>query len=43
MLDFASACAERLTVSHDIVDIRTVGRNPSGSALADDVDIPDGH
>ncbi len=42
-LDFAAACAERLNVPHDIVDIRPVGRSLSGSALTDDIDVPDGH
>jgi 7-cyano-7-deazaguanine synthase len=42
-LGFASICAKRLGVSHQIVDIRDVGRNLSGSALTDSVDVPDGH
>ncbi|WP_331376915.1 7-cyano-7-deazaguanine synthase QueC [Sinorhizobium chiapasense] len=42
-LDFAAACAERLGVSHEIIDIREIGRHLSGSALTDDVDVPDGH
>lgn len=42
-LGFASICAKRLGVPHQIVDIRDVGRNLSGSALTDDVDVPDGH
>lgn len=42
-LDFAAACAERLGVPHDIVDIRAVGAGLSGSALTDSVDVPDGH
>ncbi|WP_411034129.1 7-cyano-7-deazaguanine synthase QueC [Shinella sp. BYT-45] len=42
-LAFAAACAERLDVPHDIVDIRPVGRSLSGSALTDDIDVPDGH
>ncbi|MER8438705.1 7-cyano-7-deazaguanine synthase, partial [Mesorhizobium sp. M1312] len=42
-LGFASICAKRLGVPHQIVDIRDVGRNLSGSALTDNVDVPDGH
>ncbi|ESZ11070.1 7-cyano-7-deazaguanine synthase QueC [Mesorhizobium sp. M0923] len=42
-LGFASICAKRLGVPHQIVDIRDVGRNLSGSALTDAVDVPDGH
>ncbi|RWQ12918.1 7-cyano-7-deazaguanine synthase QueC [Mesorhizobium sp.] len=42
-LGFASICAERLGVPHQIVDIGDVGRNLSGSALTDSVGVPDGH
>ncbi|WEX90752.1 7-cyano-7-deazaguanine synthase QueC [Sinorhizobium garamanticum] len=42
-LDFAAACAERLVVPHQIIDIREIGRHLSGTALTDDVDVPDGH
>ncbi len=42
-LDSAKACAERLGVSHQIIDIRTIGASLTGSALTDDVDVPDGH
>ncbi|BCG83069.1 MULTISPECIES: 7-cyano-7-deazaguanine synthase QueC [unclassified Mesorhizobium] len=42
-LGFAAICAKRLAVPHQIVDIRDVGRNLSGSALTDNVDVPDGH
>ncbi|AFL49962.1 7-cyano-7-deazaguanine synthase [Sinorhizobium fredii] len=42
-LDFAAACAERLGVPHQIIDIREIGRHLTGSALTDDVDVPDGH
>ncbi|WP_095204599.1 7-cyano-7-deazaguanine synthase QueC [Mesorhizobium carmichaelinearum] len=42
-LGFASMCAKRLGVRHQIVDIGDVGRNLSGSALTDTVDVPDGH
>ena len=42
-LDFARLCAERLGVTHRVVDLRGVGAALSGSALTDDVDVPDGH
>ncbi len=42
-LDFAAACARRLGVAHHVVDLRSVGAALSGSALTDDVDVPDGH
>jgi len=42
-LDFAAACARRLDVAHHVVDLRGVGAALSGSALTDDVDVPDGH
>ena len=40
---YASACATRLGVPHKIVDIRQIGAALSGSALTDDVAVPDGH
>ncbi|NQV99558.1 MAG: 7-cyano-7-deazaguanine synthase QueC [Rhodospirillales bacterium] len=42
-IDFARACAERLAVPCDVVDIGAIGKLLSGSALTDDVDVPDGH
>lgn len=42
-LDFAALCAERLSTPHQIIDIRAIGRSLSGSALTDDLDVPDGH
>lgn len=42
-LGFAAACAERLGVGHKIVDISGVGAALSGSALTDNVDVPEGH
>ncbi|WP_095205109.1 7-cyano-7-deazaguanine synthase QueC [Mesorhizobium carmichaelinearum] len=42
-LGFATLCAERLRVPHRIIDIREIGRSLSGSALTDDVAVPDGH
>ena len=42
-LSYAARCAERLGVGHDIVDITTIGALLTGSALTDDVDVPDGH
>jgi len=40
---YAARCAEKLGVPHDIVDITTIGALLTGSALTDDVDVPDGH
>jgi 7-cyano-7-deazaguanine synthase len=42
-ITFAARCADRLGVPHDIVDISSIGRLLSGSALTDDVSVPDGH
>jgi 7-cyano-7-deazaguanine synthase len=42
-LDYAALCAQRLGVPHDIIDLRSVGTVLTGSALTDDVDVPDGH
>ena len=42
-LDFAALCANRLGVPHHIIDIRTIGAHLTGSALTDDVEVPDGH
>jgi len=42
-LDFAAQCAARLGVPHDILDLRAIGSALSGSALTDDIDVPDGH
>ncbi len=40
---FAAACARRLGVPHKVVDISGMGAALSGSALTDDVEVPDGH
>ncbi|KAA0700977.1 7-cyano-7-deazaguanine synthase QueC [Neorhizobium sp. P12A] len=42
-LDFAAACAKRLGVPHQVVDISAIGASLSGSALTDEIDVPDGH
>lgn len=42
-LDFAARCAARLAVPHHIIDIAAIGGHLSGSALTDDVEVPDGH
>lgn len=42
-LDFARACAVRLGVPHDIVDISPVGRLLTGSALTSGEAVPEGH
>jgi len=42
-LESAAACAARLGVAHRVVDISDVGRALTGSALTDDVAVPEGH
>ncbi|MBB4191381.1 7-cyano-7-deazaguanine synthase [Rhizobium aethiopicum] len=42
-LDFAAKCAARLAVPHHIIDIAAIGSHLSGSALTDNVEVPDGH
>ena len=42
-LDFAAVAAERLGAAHDVVDLSALGRRLSGSALTDEVDVPEGH
>ncbi|WP_343560622.1 7-cyano-7-deazaguanine synthase QueC [Kiloniella sp. b19] len=42
-LDSAAHCARALGVPYSVIDISHVGSLLSGSALTDDVDVPDGH
>ncbi|NVO26661.1 7-cyano-7-deazaguanine synthase QueC [Donghicola sp. C2-DW-16] len=42
-LDYAARAAARLGVPHDIIDMRPIGAALTGSALTDDIDVPDGH
>lgn len=42
-LDSAKACAERLVIPHQIIDITNIGASLTGSALTDNIDVPDGH
>lgn len=42
-LDFAQAAARRLGVPHHVIDMRAIGAALSGSALTDNIDVPDGH
>lgn len=42
-LDFAAQCAQALNVKHTIIDLSQVGAQLTGSALTDDIEIPDGH
>src|SRR5260370_9587461 len=42
-LDFARACAARLRVAHDVIDISEIGRRLTGSALTDGAAVPGGH
>ncbi|BCH58389.1 7-cyano-7-deazaguanine synthase [Agrobacterium vitis] len=42
-LDFAALAAKRLGVPHQIIDMTNIGASLTGSALTDDLDVPDGH
>jgi 7-cyano-7-deazaguanine synthase len=42
-LEFAARCANALNVAHEVVDISAFGRMLSGSALTDDIAVPEGH
>lgn len=42
-LEFASACARDLGVPYSLIDISNIGAALSGSALTDNIDVPDGH
>lgn len=39
----ARLCAQQLNVPHLVLDIGNIGRQLSGSALTDDIDVPHGH
>lgn len=40
---FAAAAADRLKVPHHLIDMSHIGRFLGGSALTEDLDVPDGH
>jgi len=42
-INYAKECAEQLGVPCDVIDIREIGKVLGGSALTDDIDVPDGH
>jgi 7-cyano-7-deazaguanine synthase len=42
-LDYAARAAAHLGVPHETIDIRAIGAHLTGSALTDNVDVPDGH
>ena len=42
-IEFAAQCAKRLNTPHIVIDLSQVGAQLTGSALTDDIDIPDGH
>ncbi|MCE5975227.1 7-cyano-7-deazaguanine synthase QueC [Sinirhodobacter sp. WL0062] len=42
-LAFAEAAAMRLGVPHHLIDLRAIGAALTGSALTDNIDVPDGH
>ncbi len=42
-LEYAARTAQDLNVQHSVIDISHVGAHLTGSALTDNVDVPDGH
>ncbi len=42
-LESARRCANRLGITHDVIDIVDVGRKLTGSALTNGATVPDGH
>jgi 7-cyano-7-deazaguanine synthase len=42
-LTFAALCAQRLEAAFDIIDVSHLGTYLKGSALTDDIAVPDGH
>lgn len=42
-IQFAHLCAEQLGVPYHVIDMRGVGAVLTGSALTDDIDVPEGH
>lgn len=42
-LAFAELCARRLKADFDIIDLSHLGKYLKGSALTDDIEVPDGH
>lgn len=42
-IDAARRCAEQLAAPHLVMDISSIGRQLSGSALTDDIAVPHGH
>ncbi len=42
-MDYAQICADTLGVPLTAMDISNIGRMLSGSALTDDIDVPEGH
>lgn len=42
-LQFAGLCAAALGARHDVINLSNITQFLSGSALTDDIDVPDGH
>jgi 7-cyano-7-deazaguanine synthase len=42
-LVFAELCAKRLEAKFDLIDLSSLGKHLTGSALTDDIPVPDGH
>jgi 7-cyano-7-deazaguanine synthase len=42
-LDYASRACDKLGIEHKVIDISSVNQILGGSALTDDIDVPEGH
>lgn len=42
-LEFAAKCAADLNARYDVIDLSNITKFLSGSALTDDIDVPEGH
>lgn len=42
-ISFALQCAQDLGCSHSVIDLSSAGNHLTGSALTDDIPVPDGH
>ena len=40
---FAERCAQQLQATFDVIDMTSIGKHLKGSALTDDIPVPDGH
>lgn len=40
---YAKQCAKKLQARHDVIDLSSLAQHLKGSALTDDIEVPDGH